>query len=210
MKRINALKKEIFSFYNSMTEKQKNLDYCCHWLDHISRVEQNIKMIIKSEFLEEKPEILIAAALCHDLGYGIDKKNHPTISSELCVEYLQKARFSDEEIDKIKILILSHSRKSREPVKKAEKAIYIADKLDMLGYDGVVRMFMEKSQEMGCRDEIAAAILNQSRKLVFEYFIPLGIAKSLILKRWKETKDLIEKILERKTYILVGEINDKK
>lgn len=196
---FKILRKNVENFYANMTDEEKNTKYFGHWYDHVSRVVENVKAIIRENPKGIEKNLVIAAALCHDLAYGIDKANHPRLSSKMCVEFLKKAFFTDREIIKIKTIILSHSRKSREPRTVEEKTVYIADKLDMLGIDGLVRMYMQEGIKIGSRDKIAERLLEENKK-VTNFLLSLNIANKLIQKRWEESKTIIEKILKRKKY----------
>lgn len=193
---LEAIIQAIENFYIEMSENERRR---CrgHWLDHVRRVVRNVTLICQTLRPEPNTQLVKVAALCHDIGYNASPKGHPRVSAEMCTPLLKGFGVSDEEILQIQSIILAHSRKSREPTTVEEKAMYIADKLDMIGFDGVIRMFLQKKDEgMISRDDMATAIQQEITEFV-RYLRSLGIARDLVEQRWEESKAILQKVLIR-------------
>ncbi len=193
---LKAVIQAIEKFYFDMSESERK--QCSgHWLDHVRRVVKNATLICQTLRPEPDTKLVQIAALCHDMGYNSSPKEHPRISADVCAPLLKKAGVSDEEILQVQSIILAHSRKSREPITVEEKIMYIADKLDMIGFDGVIRMFLQKKDEgMISRDDMATAIQQEIGEFV-RYLESLDIARDLVEQRWEESKAVLQKILIR-------------
>ena len=193
---LKAIIQAVENFYIEMSENERK--QCSgHWLDHVRRVVRNATLICQTLQPEPNTQLVKVAALCHDIGYNASPKGHPRVSAEMCMPLLKKFDVSDEEILQIQSIILAHSRKSREPATVEEKVMYTADKLDMIGFDGVIRMFLQKKDEgMVSRDDMATAIQQEITEFV-RYLRSLGIARDLIEQRWGESKVILQKVLIR-------------
>ena len=67
----------------------------------------------------------------------------------------------------------------------------------MIGFDGVIRMFLQKKDEgMISRDDMATAIQQEIGEFV-RYLESLDIARDLVEQRWEESKAVLQKILIR-------------
>lgn len=80
------------------------------------------------------------------------------------------------------------------------KILYVADKVDMIGFDGTVRMFMNHalSSELD-RDKIARYLLENLKARVHDDLLQIGVGHGIVQSRWEETEHLLREILVRGT-----------
>lgn len=113
-----------------------------HDLNHLMAVAQNCLFLTKIHGGDQ--EILVAAALLHDLG-----RKEPTLHGEatrsasikLAKPFLQKAGFKKGEIKKICQIIADHDQPQRSPRLLEGKILKDADFLDGFGARGILRSF---------------------------------------------------------------------
>jgi putative nucleotidyltransferase with HDIG domain len=81
-----------------------------HDYEHINRV-RNWAVVIAHEEGYERPEIVEAAALLHDIGYTyVDEANHGQVGAEKARECLnENGNFNEKEINEIVHAIRHHS-----------------------------------------------------------------------------------------------------
>jgi HD superfamily phosphodiesterase len=167
-----------------------------HGWCHIGRVLNNIDIILNDISEPIKVKILLAAALTHDIGYFSHPDDHVRASAIDCDNVLKESGFRLEEVEAIRLIILAHSPKVRQPVDLEDYILYIADKCDMLGYDGLMRVIMESGFLYENRDEFAQNLLSESLMLTQQLRLsPVG--QNLIEQRWLETSHFLETILVR-------------
>ncbi len=98
-----------------------------HNLTHTKRVFKSTKEIIDGSGLsKEESEILLLAALFHDVGYIYGAENHEIKSVELASKFLKENGASDHQIAKIGECIMA-TQFSAEPKTELEKIIRDAD-----------------------------------------------------------------------------------
>lgn len=114
-----------------------------HGFDHIERVYRLCKVIGSEEGADM--EILLTAALLHDCD-GSDpasQKNraeHHLLSAERAGGILRAMDWKEGDIQKVQHCIRAHRfRKSEEPHTIEAKALFDADKLDVIGAIGIAR-----------------------------------------------------------------------
>ena len=115
-----------------------------HGFDHIQRVYLMAERLAKAEGADL--EIVSAAALLHDIEgshpAGDERHNHHQQSADIAAEILREEGWPPERIAAVQHCIRAHRyRDNREPPATLEaKVIFDADKLDVLGAIGVVRV----------------------------------------------------------------------
>lgn len=117
---INRLEKEL----------PEHLTY--HSVFHVCDVIKATERIAKSEGISGEDLLLLkTAALFHDTGFLYSPQNHELKSCEIAQEYLPVYGYTQEQIDKIKRMILA-TRIPQSPTHHLEEILADAD-LDYLG-----------------------------------------------------------------------------
>ncbi len=110
-----------------------------HDREHIYRVLGNCLKIAEQEDNVDY-DILLTAALLHDIGRDGQKKKHNEIGAEMAKEYLGMIDFPVEKISAVHNAILTHNNESYGKQETIEaKILYDADKLDAIGIMGISR-----------------------------------------------------------------------
>lgn len=128
---------------NFASEMMEEVDSAHDFL-HVMRVYR-LCLIIAEDHPEVDLEVLITAALLHDVARGKEKEgyDHAVLSAEIAEKFLRKIGYTEEKIKKIKHCILSHRFRGKIKPKTLEaKILSDADKLDALGAIGVARSYM--------------------------------------------------------------------
>jgi hypothetical protein len=187
--RMRRLLVEVRSYYDSIPES-KRVRIIGHDIDHVERVVENAQAIINpAKPIPAGSGIeLTAAALCHDIAYIEGERGHERRSAVKARSLLSKCGFNDDEISRIQLLIRRHGRQPAHDY--CGKILYLADKLDMFGYDGVARALMYLSKTMSNRDKIIDLIWAQAFSRLRRYEA-LGIGRKLISKKRRETEHLL-------------------
>lgn len=116
--------------------KSKQEQYGCHGYEHTERVVELCKVI--GNALGANMEVLIPAAILHDIGRPLDK--HASHSAVLAREILENKGLNSIVIDEIIHAIEVHSFSEGGKAKTLEaKILSDADKLDAIGAIGVYR-----------------------------------------------------------------------
>jgi putative nucleotidyltransferase with HDIG domain len=110
-----------------------------HDYEHINRV-RNWALVIAHEEIYEKPDLVEAVALLHDIGYSyVDEADHGQIGAEKAREYLlENGNFNEKEINEIVNAIRHHSS-NRGGEGILLDILRDADMLDGLGAFGILR-----------------------------------------------------------------------
>ncbi|MDE6385354.1 MAG: HD domain-containing protein [Eubacterium sp.] len=110
-----------------------------HDRDHIYRVLNNCLIIAQKESNVDY-EILMTAALLHDIGRDGKVKKHNEIGAELAYDFLNSINFPKDKIESVCHAIFCHSNSCYGMQKTLEaKILYDADKLDAVGVMGICR-----------------------------------------------------------------------
>ena len=192
---VEDLWSQVATFYESLTPREVNEDFHGHAYDHIRRVVIHCRHIINlvRDQVDLDQSCLLAAAMCHDLGYGVDSVEHAKISAELAAPYLERARFAPPKTAKIQRMIILHDVRNGVPQTLEERLLFIADRCDSLGFDGTLRMFMIRGSRIGDRDVIAAK-LRPMYKEEMEVMRSFGLRTELIESRWEQSKKLLDEL----------------
>lgn len=127
------LYKEIENYMKSCVKET------AHDQEHIYRVLNNC-LIIAKEYHNVDYDILITAALLHDIGRDGEKKKHNEIGAEMAEIFLCNIDFPKEKIAPVFHAIRYHNNGSYGMQKTLEaKILYDADKLDAIGVMGICR-----------------------------------------------------------------------
>ena len=172
MPSVDALTVAVEAFYAEISTDDRNGKYAGHWWDHVSRVVRNARRLISVEECGN-PDALVAAALCHDMSLDSVPE-----SANLCRDYSQRAGFSQKDSDYAASLVLATDRDVKTPTSHDERLLYVADKLDLFGFDGTVRLLIEHQRAgISVRDELKAiASQRQADWLQFMHSLNVGHA----------------------------------
>jgi HD superfamily phosphodiesterase len=196
-RRLRILFDEIRAIYSSADPlKQPNLYE--HGLTHIGRVIRNSFLISDEENVDQDTRTLIlAAALCHDLGYFSQAEDHVLDSVIKAPPLLQRASFYPTDVELINSIILAHSSKGKPPVTLPEKILHVADKCDLLGYDGIVRQILHQSREFRERDELCLSLQAES-DVLYHKLLKIGAGARFLQTRWEEAKSFLAQVVARR------------
>jgi uncharacterized protein len=127
---------------------EKELSYAAHDLDHILRV-YNLCMLLAGEEKDVDLEVLIPAALLHDIARREEDEDitgeidHAVVGAEMAGRILHNLDYDPEIIIRIKDCIKAHRfRSGFTPDTIEAKILFDADKLDVIGAIGIARSFM--------------------------------------------------------------------
>lgn len=110
-----------------------------HDRDHIYRVLNNCLIISENESNVDY-EILLTAALLHDIGRDGKLKKHNEIGADMAYDFLNNIDFPKDKIESVCHAILCHSNSCYGMQNTLEaKILYDADKLDAVGVMGISR-----------------------------------------------------------------------
>jgi len=110
-----------------------------HNVEHTLGVFNATKFICEGEKIDaQNTVLLLTAALFHDSGFLVDRKNHEELSCELAKKHLPQFNYTDTDIDFICKIIMA-TQVHYEPKTIFEKIIKDAD-LDYLGMDNYFKI----------------------------------------------------------------------
>ena len=166
---------------------------------HTKRVVAWAKRLLLHE--KADADVLLYAAVFHDVGYTVSPANHPVHSAEICSKYLYLNGFDDAFIQRVLDCILKHDNK--ELLKDDETSIEIillieADCLDESGAMSVLRdalsegltentsysktyqrllerRIMQPLNNLFCKTETAKIFWQEKQKLYLEFIRSLQI-----------------------------------
>ncbi len=129
--------------YNEIENYMKScVKETAHDREHIYRVLGNCIKIAENETNVDY-DILLAAALLHDIGRDGKKKKHNEIGAEMAGEFLKTTVFPQNKISFVCDAIRTHNNESYGKQSTLEaKILYDADKLDAVGIMGISRSLM--------------------------------------------------------------------
>ncbi len=187
------------AFVADLLEKKLPKTCIYHNYVHAKRVYKSTKEIIEKSTLssEEKEDILVAALL-HDIGYIDGRDNHEEKSVTMAVDYLSKANFSQERIQRISQAIMA-TKMENTPVTELDKILRDADASHF------AKSYFEEASEY-LRQElriqsIAEHSLEDWRKCNIEMFTTKHrYYTDYALEHWKPKKDanLVKMLAEQK------------
>lgn len=123
---------KIYSVIISLLQEQLPQHLYYHSVAHIKDVIESVEKIAIAEKVDEEEFIMLkTAALFHDTGFLYGSKNHEEKSCEIAQSYLLDYGYSQEQIDKIKGMIMA-TKIPQSPSNHLEEILADAD-LDYLG-----------------------------------------------------------------------------
>lgn len=113
-----------------------------HDMDHVYRV-LNFALYIAEQEPGVDYDVLIAAALLHDIGRDGENGGHNVVGAEMARDFLKGMDFPKEKIENVYHAIITHSNGLDCERKTLEaKILYDADKLEAIGVMGIARAFL--------------------------------------------------------------------
>ncbi|SDB95179.1 HD domain-containing protein [Geotoga petraea] len=120
-----------------------------HDLEHILRVVYNAKLI--ADTVECDKEVVIISALLHDIGrskkmlnkYNIKKGHHANTGAKIAYEFLKSLNYPKAKEVSYAISVHNFS-KGVIPETIEAKILQDADRLDAIGYVGIMRVFADE------------------------------------------------------------------
>lgn len=111
-----------------------------HQLPHIQRTIKISKLLAKKEKADILKSIIIA--WLHDIEKNKELKgiNHGDEGAKSARKFLIKINLKNKDIDEICYAIKQHNKEGI-PTTKEAKVIYDADKLQLLGVEGIIRIY---------------------------------------------------------------------
>lgn len=181
--RLARLLVSVEAHYRSIDHEERNERYESHWWDHVSRVFRNAALIAKEERVAGDLEILLAAALCHDIHVESSGQDDARKSSLECKRLMVASGFGEGEANLGASLVLSTDRDVKDPETLLEKILYTADKLDLFGVDGTVRLVVQEARRgITVRDELAEQIASRQDEWL-TFMRSLRVGSQLVAER---------------------------
>jgi hypothetical protein len=214
--RIERLQNEIVNFYNpiaSSSSEHPVRRYSAKTIsEHTSRVFNNIDIVCSLTGYSSSDR-LYASALCHDMGRLMEKpesfegsemdwvryrdSNHSKLSAKDCVNRLKKTDFSKDEISDIFTLVESHEVKMERWTGTETDILRVADRLDRLGKDGVVRLYENRRDLLKSSHEESLCGTVETMEEAHRYLIGLGLPSELskyVEEKYEESKKVLEQL----------------
>lgn len=139
--------KKAEDFVNRQYEKKDSEKLVFHSLIHVNRTVKAVQLIAEeSDVTERELEILMLAALFHDVGIMDSYENHEEKSAEIAVNFLEKNNYPANNINQVKKCILA-TNLSLTPKTKLEYIIRDADVIH-LGKKSFYKRNAELRQEI--------------------------------------------------------------
>jgi putative nucleotidyltransferase with HDIG domain len=107
---------------------------------HTKRVVCWAQRLLKTE--KADADVLLMAALFHDVGYAVSPEGHPARGAEICAAYLREVGYEEAFVARVADCVRRHDDKSllRDPTTPRELILLIeADCLDETGALSVLR-----------------------------------------------------------------------
>jgi len=167
-----------------------------HGYPHVVRVWKLAYRIVERENVDVDYCVLDASVLLHDIGRAVGEP-HAYFSALLAKSLLLKRGFSGKQIDCAVNAILYHSfsyakRHGIKPVCEEAKVLSDADKLDALGVNGFIRVFLydpERSLNSALK-HFEEKIMKLPDYMHYEY------SRKLALELRNRTAKMLEWLLE--------------
>lgn len=183
-------KAKAFILEKLQKELPERLKY--HSIDHILDVYRMTIQYAEMEGInEQNTELLKIASLFHDSGFIIQPKDHEKISCDIVQEHLPRFGYSQEQIDKIKGMIMA-TKIPQTPKTHLEEILADAD-LDYLGREDFESISNKLYEELGLSDK------NEWNKIQVSFFENHSyFTESARRLREEKKQQNLKKIMEQK------------
>lgn len=120
-------------------ERMSTIKATAHSYKHVERVCKIAAMLAEKENAD--PELVQFGSLLHDIGRTVGEPHNET-GAELAREILEGMNYPPEKIEKIAKIVLRHRQSLGHILESVEERIvWDADKIDLIGVTGVLRVF---------------------------------------------------------------------
>jgi predicted metal-dependent HD superfamily phosphohydrolase len=178
-----------------MDQLQRNLpsNLYYHNLKHTINVLYNVEDIAREEGVDEEEMLLLkCAALFHDAGFMVSYDNNEEIGAKMAAQTLEKYRFTVEQIDTVKRLIMA-TKMPPKPKDMLEKIICDAD-LDYIGRPDFIPISQNLFRELFERGKINS--IEQWNKMQYKFIKGHNYFTSTARNNRDAGKELVLKELE--------------
>lgn len=192
--------REMFDFVRNRLKKQATNQTGNKALIHYDRYDHTVRVYkwmlrIALELNDDNLdfESLKIATIFHDVGYGLDDKEHPhaPISAEICKDYLEGINYPPEKIEFICDIIERHSMKRLLYDRSTPLELIVlmeADLLDDTGAQGIVMdVWIQAINEKTSFDEIMRHI----EKYTVRHMKQTNFVTAPAKKIWHEKRRLV-------------------
>lgn len=163
--------------------------------EHIKRVYKWCLRLMEDN-LNVNKEVVLVAAIFHDVGYCKGKEKHEEESTRIFLEYAKEHQFEENFILKTAKVIASHSNKELLKDNKTSKELILlleADLLDEEGALGIVWDLMgEGANHPSSFEEGLECLWKHSAHILDQEYMVTPLAK----KYWKEKQDFVNQFIE--------------
>lgn len=112
---------------------------------HTKRVLAWAKRLLKTEKADS--DILLYAAIFHDVGYIVSSSEHPKYSAEICEKYLSENGFDKIFIERVLECIINHDNKDLLKDNKTSSEIVLLIEADCLDEEGAMSILRDLLSE---------------------------------------------------------------
>ncbi len=176
----DALIDRRFPFRNRFEHSKRVYQWCLRLLPDCPNCDKNV---------------VLTAAIFHDIGYGVSKINHAEESAEIFRDYAESHHFDDTFIDKTAQIISLHSYKERLKECLQEELILLmeADLLDEEGALGIVWDLLAEGENRPQSYHRALEVIEQhSAHILSQDYMVTPLAK----KFWEEKQDVVKRYIK--------------
>ncbi|MDD4148692.1 MAG: adenylate/guanylate cyclase domain-containing protein [Bacteroidales bacterium] len=178
-----------------MDQLQRNLpaNLYYHNIKHTINVLYNVEDIAREEGVSEEEMLLLkCAALFHDAGFMVSYDNNEEIGAKMAAQTLQKFKFTDEQIETVKRLILA-TKMPPKPKDHLEKIMCDAD-LDYLGRPDFIPISQNLFRELFERGKINT--IEQWNRMQYKFIVSHNYFTETARKNRDAGKELVMKELK--------------
>ena len=173
-----------------MDQLQRNLpaNLYYHNVKHTINVLYNVEDIAREEGVDEEEMLILkCAALFHDAGFMVSYDNNEEIGAKMAAQTLQKFKFTDEQIETVKRLIMA-TKMPPKPKDHLEKIMCDAD-LDYLGRPDFIPISQNLFRELFERGKINT--IEQWNRMQYKFIISHNYFTSTARKNRDAGKKLV-------------------
>jgi uncharacterized protein len=163
-------------------KKMLKLEGTSHAFDHVQRVYKIATYLAKKE--GANVEIVQTAALLHDIGRVI-REPHQKTGAVAADKILKEIIYPDDKRKVVSRIILHHSLFEKNVQTLEEKIIWDADKIDLIGILGILRIFHFHGNEFDPFDHVVEKWFKVWKNIYKMLFTKT--AKKIAKERYKKT-----------------------
>ena len=164
---------------------------------HTKRVFAWAKRLLQTE--QADCDVLLYAAIFHDVGYTVSSGEHPKYSAEICKKYLSENGFDEIFTERVVECILNHQNKELLYSDKTAKEIILLIEADCLDESGAMSILRDAISEglsgSTSYNKIYKRLLE--RRIVLQpndFFCVTESAKKIWVEKQKLYLDFIESL----------------